>query len=170
MSYPKIRKAIIPAAGFGTRFLPIAKAMPKEMLPIVGCRKLDASHEGACKIIDGTPTEEPGLLRVHGIEKKAEEDLVPGSYATIGRYILTPDIFDILEMTRPGEGGEIHLTDALRVLAKTFSVYAYNFHGIRYNTGDKLGYLEAMVEFALRREDLGPQFKEYLRGVIVGLR
>lgn len=66
-------------------------------------------------------------------------------------------------MTRPGKGGEIQLTDALRVMAHANSVYAYNFKGKRYDTGNKLGYLKAVVEFALRREDLGNQFKEYLQ-------
>ena len=70
---------------------------------------------------------------------------------------------EILEQTKPGKGGEIQLTDALRVMAKNGNVYAYNFKGKRYDTGNKLGYLKAMVEFALRREDIGPGFREYLK-------
>ena len=73
------------------------------------------------------------------------------------------EIFKILEQTKPGKGGEIQLTDALRVMAKNGNVYAYNFKGKRYDTGNKLGYLKAMVEFALRREDIGPGFREYLK-------
>ena len=295
MTFPKIRKAIIPAAGFGTRFLPETKAMPKEMLPIVdkpvmqyiveeivdsgieeilvisghgkrsienyfdsspqlehhllesgktklleeihkiseikihyvrqkhmqgtgeavlcardfidnepfavilgdamvytgnqepalkqlldqyektgcpiiGCHKVNPEQVISYKVLDTTPIGDEGLLKVNTITKKPSAEVLSGSYATIGRYILTPEIFDILEMTQPGKEGEIHLTDALRVLTHTSQVYAYNFKGIRYNTGDKLGYLKATVEFALRREDLGPGFRAYLRQVIADLQ
>lgn len=87
----------------------------------------------------------------------------PSRFAALGRYVITPDVFDVLEQTRPGKGGEIQLTDALRVMAHNENVYAYNFEGKRYDTGDKLGYLKATVEFALRRDDLGPAFREYLK-------
>lgn len=90
---------------------------------------------------------------------------VPSRFATLGRYVITPEVFDILKETRPGKRGEIQLTDALRVMAHMGNVYAYNFQGKRYDTGDKLGYLKAVVEFALRREDLGQVFREYLKGL-----
>ena len=79
--------------------------------------------------------------------------------------MISPEIFDILEETKPGKGGEIQLTDALRVMAHCGNMYAYNFSGKRYDTGNKLGYLKAVVEFALRREDLGEDFKKYLKGL-----
>ena len=87
----------------------------------------------------------------------------------MGRYIITPEVFDILEHTKPGKGGEIQLTDALRVMAHNGNVYAYNFKGKRYDTGNKLGFLKATVEYALRRNDLGPAFKEYLSNVVKNL-
>ena len=83
----------------------------------------------------------------------------------LGRYIIKPEIFKILENTKPGKGGEIQLTDALKVLAKQDAVYAYDFEGQRYDLGDKLGFLKATVEFALRREDLGEPFRAYLKDI-----
>ena len=86
--------------------------------------------------------------------------------AVLGRYIISPTVFEILEHTQPGKGGEIQLTDALKQLAGIEPVWAYCFEGQRYDVGDKLGFLKATVEFALRREDLGPQFKEYLQALM----
>lgn len=88
----------------------------------------------------------------------------PSKYAIIGRYILPPDIFPLLETTERGAGGEIQLTDALRELVRTGDFYGYIFEGTRYDAGEKLGYLKATVDYALRREDLGPEFAEYLKG------
>ncbi|MDR3562959.1 MAG: UTP--glucose-1-phosphate uridylyltransferase GalU [Negativicutes bacterium] len=281
---PKIRKAVIPAAGLGTRFLPATKAQPKEMLPIVDkpaiqyiieeaiqsgiediliitgrnkraiedhfdraveleltlkaqgkydllglveelsnvtihyvrqkepkglghavlCAKhfvgqepfavllgddiIDASVPCLKQLMDvyedcpGTilgVQEVPrhrvssyGIVKpeavkenlwraVDLVEKPAEAD-APSRLAVLGRYIIEPQVFDILENTPPGRGGEIQLTDALRVLAATRSVYAYHFEGRRYDVGDKQGYLEATVEFALKRPDLRDQFLRYL--------
>uniref|UniRef100_UPI0025966B24 sugar phosphate nucleotidyltransferase n=1 Tax=uncultured Dialister sp. TaxID=278064 RepID=UPI0025966B24 len=116
-------------------------------------------------IIQGEETENPDTLRVVDMIEKPSIKEAPSRFAALGRYVITPDVFDILEMTRPGKGGEIQLTDALRVMAHAEKVYAYNFKGKRYDTGNKLGYLKAVVEFALRREDLGEQFREYLKGL-----
>ena len=114
-------------------------------------------------IIQREKTADSNLMRVVDMIEKPTIKEAPSRFAALGRYVITPDVFDILEMTRPGKGGEIQLTDALRVMAHANSVYAYNFKGKRYDTGNKLGYLKAVVEFALRREDLGNQFKEYLQ-------
>ncbi|AIF53682.1 UTP--glucose-1-phosphate uridylyltransferase GalU [Pelosinus sp. UFO1] len=96
------------------------------------------------------------------VEKPATSE-APSRLAVLGRYILQPEIFDILENTEPGKGGEIQLTDALRTLAiEKNSVYAYNFEGRRYDVGDKQGYLEATIEFALKRPDLRDKFLPYL--------
>ena len=83
--------------------------------------------------------------------------------AILGRYVITPEIFDILERIPRGRGGEIQLTDALQELMKIQSVYAYDFEGKRYDVGDKLGFLQATVEFALDREDLSEKFRDYLK-------
>ena len=262
----KIRKAVIPAAGFGTRFLPETKAMPKEMLPIVDkptiqyiveeikasgieqiliisghakraiedhfdsspeleehlyesgkmdllkeVRKVasvkihytrqpymrglgdailcakdfiddepfgvilgdDVVYNGnetpALKQLNGVPTEDPNLVHVKDMIEKPSIEEAPSQFAALGRYVITPDIFGILEQTKPGKGGEIQLTDALRVMAHDGHVYAYNFTGKRYDTGNKLGYLKATVEFALRREDLGEDFKNYLKTLVANM-
>lgn len=289
----KIRKAVIPAAGLGTRFLPATKAQPKEMLPIVdkptiqyiveeaitagiesiliitgrGKRNIedhfDKSYEleselqrkGNCSLLsmvedisnlvdvfyvrqkepkglghaiscarafvgnepfavllgdDIVVSEKPaigqlidvfgeynktilGVQRVpqpdvdkYGIidpEVKSKEyrlhkvaDMVekppinnaPSNIAILGRYVITPEIFEILEHQKPGKDGEIQLTDALKTLCGLNGMYAYEFEGKRYDVGDKLGFLKATVEFALNRDDLKDSFKQYLIGVMKG--
>ena len=96
------------------------------------------------------------------VEKPNVEE-APSNIAILGRYIITPAIFDILENQEPGKGGEIQLTDALKTLASHEAIYAYDFEGRRYDVGDKLGFLEATVEYALRRPDVRDGFIDYLR-------
>jgi len=267
----KIRKAVIPAAGLGTRFLPATKAQPKEMLPIVdkptiqyiveeavasgiedhfdksveleyelerkdkkdllkvvrdisdlanvyfirqkepkglghaiSCAKSFIGNEPFAVMLgdDIVDSKKPcfkqlmdcyeeyntsilgvqyvgmgdvskyGIVKDYRIENRVSKvlDLVekpgmeeaPSTMAILGRYILTPEIFDILGGTKPGKGGEIQLTDALKILCKEQAMYAYEFEGRRYDVGDKLGYLMATVEMALKREDLGEDFMNYL--------
>lgn len=285
----KIRKAIIPAAGFGTRFLPATKAMPKEMLPIVdkptiqyiaeeilesgidqiliisghakraiedhfdsspeleshlyehgkisvlkeirkissikihyvrqqymrglgdailcakdfvdgepfgvilgddvvyhpetpalkqlmeqyeqtggtviGCQRVAPDRVSAYGIIAGKEINDKGLLKVDDMVEKPSISEAPSRVAALGRYVITPEVFEVLEQTEPGKGGEIQLTDALCVMAHTGNVYAYCFEGKRYDTGDKLGFLKATVEYALRRDDLGDDFYTYLKNL-----
>ena len=285
----KIRKAIIPAAGFGTRFLPATKAMPKEMLPIVdkptiqyiaeeilesgidqiliisghakraiedhfdsspeleshlyehgkmsvlkeirkissikihyvrqqymrglgdailcakvfvdgepfgvilgddvvyhpekpalkqlmeqyeqtggtviGCQCVAPERVSAYGIIAGKEINDKGLLKVDDMIEKPSISEAPSRVAALGRYVITPEVFKVLEQTAPGKGGEIQLTDALRVMAHAGNVYAYCFEGKRYDTGDKLGFLKATVEYALRRDDLGDDFHTYLKNL-----
>ncbi|MGH9511212.1 MAG: UTP--glucose-1-phosphate uridylyltransferase GalU [Terriglobales bacterium] len=286
----KVRKAVIPSAGMGTRFLPATKALPKEMLPLVdkpiiqyaveealaaGCDQIvivtsrgkqsiedhfDLSYELertledrgkadqlrvvrgisemahvayvrqkeslglghavlmarevvgnepfavllpddvidanvpclgqmievfdetqtsviATQIVEGEAISAYGVLDVkptegrfkgklfeirNMVEKPALKD-APSDLAIIGRYILTPGIFETLSQTRKGSGGEIQLTDGIKLLLKKEKVYAYVFEGKRHDTGDKLGFLKATVEFALKREDLGEPLRQYLR-------
>lgn len=285
----KVRKAIIPAAGLGTRFLPATKAMPKEMLPIVDkptiqyiieeaiesgieeiliitgrskraiedhfdksielelelkeknkddllklvqdisemvninyvrqkepkglghavlCAKTFVGNEPFAVLLgddivytEGKPAlkqlmdvydkKKASVLGVQSVrhedvskygivsgekiadrlftvddlvEKPAPED-APTNVAILGRYIITPEIFNILEHTGRGAGGEIQLTDALKELAGQEAMFAYDFEGKRYDVGNKQGFLEATVEFALRRDDLKDEFAEYLRGL-----
>ncbi len=284
----KVRKAVFPAAGMGTRFLPATKAMPKEMLPLVdkpliqygveeaveaGCTEIiiitgrgktamedhfDKSFElealleargrtamlesvrrisslaritytrqaeplglghavlqakalvgdepfavilpddvvdakvGCLKqmvcafqqtgasilgseVVEGdliqhygsldcTPdAQDPRLLHVKDMVEKPKPAEAPSQNAIIGRYILTPRIFEMIEQVKPGAGGELQLTDAIKALLKFEKVYGYCFEGTRHDAGDKLGFLRATVEMALQREDLGPQFREWLR-------
>jgi UTP--glucose-1-phosphate uridylyltransferase len=105
------------------------------------------------------------LFQVHNmVEKPALKD-APSNLAIIGRYILTPAVFDVLTQIQAGAGGELQLTDALKLLIKQERMYAYVYEGKRHDTGDKLGFLKATVEFALKRGDLGDQLREYLRGL-----
>jgi UTP--glucose-1-phosphate uridylyltransferase len=286
----RVRKAVFPAAGLGTRFLPATKAQPKEMLPLVdkpiiqygveealaaGCdqiiivtgrgktaiedhfdqsyelesllqakgktdllkivreisdmihlayvrqkealglghavlmarelvgnepfavlladdvvdarvpclkQMMDVFNETQCSVIatervEGKAISSYGVLDVKPVESrfgdrvfeiknmvekpKAEE--APSNLAIIGRYILTPAVFDMLSQTQAGTGGELQLTDGMRALLKEEKMFAYVFEGRRHDTGDKLGFLKATVEFALKRPDLGTDFREYLK-------
>ena len=106
---------------------------------------------------------EDRVYQVQSLVEKPEPKDAPSNLAIVGRYILTPEIFGMLEKTAPGKGGEIQLTDGLRLLLEKQPIYAYQFEGIRYDTGMPLGFLKASVEFALNRPDIGTKFKEYLR-------
>jgi UTP--glucose-1-phosphate uridylyltransferase len=286
-----VRKAVFPAAGLGTRFLPATKAQPKEMLPLVdkpiiqygveealaaGCDQIiiitgrgksaiedhfDTSYELekmledkgkrdllrivrqisdmihvayvrqrealglghailtarelvgnepfaalladdvidakvpclkqlmdvfnekqssviATQVIEGPAISAYGVIKAqevpgsHGrlyevidlVEKPKPAD-APSNLAVIGRYILTPTVFETLSSIKPGAGGELQLTDGLRALLKREKLYAYIYEGRRHDTGDKLGFLKATVEFALKRDDLGGKFREYLRSL-----
>lgn len=103
------------------------------------------------------------LYDVSGLVEKPPVDVAPSNIAIVGRYVINPEIFDILDQTKPGKGGEIQLTDALEQLLVQQGMLACEFTGKRYDVGDKLGFLKATVEFALRRDDLGPEFAEYLQ-------
>ncbi|NLW06417.1 MAG: UTP--glucose-1-phosphate uridylyltransferase GalU [Clostridia bacterium] len=106
------------------------------------------------------------LIEVKDLVEKPRPEAAPSNLAVIGRYILLPEIFPLLAETQPGAGGEIQLTDALRLLARKSKIYAYRFDGKRYDTGDKLGFLKATVEFALARPDLAEPFRAYLNNLL----
>ena len=269
----KVCKAVFPAAGLGTRFLPATKAQPKEMLPLVdkpiiqygveealaaGCDQIiivtgrgktaiedhfDVSYELekileekkktdllkvvrqisdmihvayvrqkealglghaddvidadvpvlkqmmcvfeqtqcsviATQVVEGPAISAYGVLNVKPVDghggrlyevldmvEKPPLDEAPSNLAIIGRYILTPAIFDVLSNTQTGKGGELQLTDALRSLLQHEKVFAYVYEGRRHDAGDKLGFLKATIEFALKRDDLGGPIKEYLRSL-----
>jgi UTP--glucose-1-phosphate uridylyltransferase len=105
------------------------------------------------------------LYLVDDLIEKPDKENAPTNVAILGRYIITPGIFEILEHTKPGAGGEIQLTDALKELAQKEKMYAYEFQGERYDVGDKLGFLKATVEFALRRDDIKYEFMDYLKTI-----
>jgi UTP--glucose-1-phosphate uridylyltransferase len=288
----KVRKAVFPAAGLGTRFLPATKAQPKEMLPLVdkpiiqygveeamasGCDQIiiitgrgkqaiedhfDVSYELekmleergkndllhivrnisdmmhvayvrqkealglghavlmarelvgnepfavlladdvidakvpclkqmaqvyeetqcsvlATQVVEGKMISSYGVLdvkpadgrfdgrlyEINNMVEKPKAEEAPSNLAIIGRYILTPAIFECLAETPTGAGGELQLTDGMRLLLKREKMYAYVYEGRRHDTGDKLGFLKATVEFAIKREDLGEPFREYLKGL-----
>ena len=107
----------------------------------------------------------PRITNCTGMVEKPKFEDAPSKQAIIGRYVLTPRVFALLEETKPGAGGEIQLTDGIKALLKEEKVYGYTFEGKRFDAGDKFGMLQATVEFALNRSDLGPQFREYLKGL-----
>ncbi len=128
---------------------------------ILGCQFVPNKDVYKYGIVDGEPMDD-NIYMVKGLVEKPRIEEAPSNLAILGRYIITPGIFDHLGRTKPGANGEIQLTDALQSLASKESMYAYNFEGKRYDVGNKLGYLQATVEFALRREDLRDEFLTYL--------
>ena len=130
--------------------------VPKESISAYGC-------------IDAEPVSHNGsknkVYRIRDLVEKPKPEAAPSNLAIIGRYILTPDIFDSIDHVEAGAGGEIQLTDALRYQLRSRPIYAFKFDGKRYDAGDKLGFLKATVEFALRRHDLGGPFRDYLKSL-----
>ncbi len=116
-------------------------------------------------VIDGEPIED-SIYKVNDLVEKPKPEEAPSDLGIIGRYVLTPEIFDAIEQTKPGKGNEIQLTDALRILNKKQPLYAYNFDGVRYDLGNKLDYIKATIEYSLRREEFRDEIKNYLRGIL----
>ena len=111
-----------------------------------------------------TPVNMEGrLLQISDVVEKPKTEEAPSNYATLGRYVLSPKIFELLENQTPGAGGEIQLTDSIRRMMNLEKVYAYNFEGIRYDAGDKFGYVSAVIDFALERDDLRELVLEHLK-------
>ncbi len=131
---------------------------------VLGCQMVAEDQVSSYGIVAGEPVGER-LVRVTDMVEKPAKEEAPSRLAVLGRYVITPEIFSLLENTKPGKGGEIQLTDALRDLAMKQFIYAYDFEGRRYDLGDKLGFLQATIEFALRREDIGEAFRAYLREI-----
>ena len=108
---------------------------------------------------------EDRIYQVEDLVEKPKVEDAPSNLGIVGRYILTPDILECLEQTKPGKGGEIQITDGLRLLLQRQAIYGYEFEGTRYDTGNKLGFLKASVEMALKRPDLGDEFRQYLKSL-----
>lgn len=133
---------------------------------VLGCQTVSDEQVSSYGIVAGEVLDNQRLMRVSDMVEKPTLEEAPSRMAVLGRYIISSEIFPLLSKTKPGKGGEIQLTDALKVLAQREAVYAYNFEGKRYDLGDKLGFLQATVEFALRRKDLGADFKKYLQSLV----
>ncbi|EOU1110671.1 UTP--glucose-1-phosphate uridylyltransferase GalU [Clostridium perfringens] len=131
---------------------------------VLGVQTVPESHVSKYGIVDGKHIEGK-VYKVKGLVEKPSVEEAPSNVAILGRYIVTPRIFDILENTKPGKGEEIQLTDALLELIGQEAMYAYDFEGRRYDVGDKLGFLEATVEYVLRRPELRDGFIEYLNNL-----
>jgi UTP--glucose-1-phosphate uridylyltransferase len=133
---------------------------------IIATQIVEGPAISAYGVLDGSAVpDNPRLFDVKGMVEKPKQAEAPSKNAIIGRYILTPKIFDLLEHTPLGAGGELQLTDGIKGLLQSEKVYGYSFEGIRHDAGDKFGMLRATVEFALKREDLGPSFRDYLKSL-----
>ncbi|WP_293982570.1 UTP--glucose-1-phosphate uridylyltransferase GalU [uncultured Clostridium sp.] len=132
---------------------------------ILGVQKVQKDKVDKYGIVDGIEIDDK-TSQVVGLVEKPKMEEAPSNIAILGRYIITPQIFSILENTVPGKGGEIQLTDALKKLIEKEKVYAYNFQGKRYDVGDKLGFLQATVEYALRKKELKDDFIKYLDDIL----
>jgi len=136
------------------------KIYEKKKCPVIALEEVPMSEVNRYGIVDGKP--EDGVYRIRDMVEKPRPEKSPSNLAIIGRYILTPDIFGILEKQKPGAGGEIQLTDALKRLVKKTPIYGYLIKGKRYDAGDKIGYLKATVDLALKNRELSGDFKKYL--------
>ncbi|CAM5256747.1 UTP--glucose-1-phosphate uridylyltransferase OS=Streptomyces chartreusis OX=1969 GN=galU PE=3 SV=1 [Streptomyces chartreusis] len=130
--------------------------VPPEQIHLYGCAAVE-------------PSGADGVVRVTGLVEKPSREEAPSHYAVIGRYVLDPAVFGILERTPPGRGGEVQLTDALQELAAGGAVHGVVFDGLRYDTGDKADYLRTVVRLACERPDLGPEFTAWLKEFVAGL-
>jgi len=128
---------------------------------ILGVQTVAKENVSKYGIVDGIHIEDK-VYKVKDLVEKPSIEEAPSNVAILGRYIITPEIFNILGNTKPGKNGEIQLTDALKTLISKEAMYAYNFEGKRYDVGDKLGFLEATIEFALKKEELREDFINYL--------
>ncbi len=134
---------------------------------VLAVQRVPSAQLESYGVVDGEPVAQ-GVIRVHGLVEKPEPEEAPSDLGIVGRYVLTPEIFDAIAATEPGKGGEIQLTDALAILLGRQPVFAYQFQGTRYDTGQPLGMLKASVDLALRRPDIGPPFRQYLRDLALG--
>jgi UTP--glucose-1-phosphate uridylyltransferase len=134
--------------------------------PVIAVYQVPREEISAYGVIDGVPDAKDGrVYRIRDLVEKPRAEEAPSDLAIIGRYILTPDIFEALERTPRDRGGEIQLTNGIRALKDRRPLYGYRFEGVRHDAGNKLGFLKATVEFALKREDLGGEFRRYLKSL-----
>jgi UTP--glucose-1-phosphate uridylyltransferase len=137
--------------------------------PVVALLEVPREQTSLYGVVDAEPVSHAGgdnrLYRIRNMVEKPKMEDAPSNLAIIGRYVLTPEVFGSLDAIEPGSGGEIQLTDGLKHLLRSRPIYGYRFKGTRYDAGDKLGFLNATVEFALKRDDLGEQFRCYLKGL-----
>lgn len=132
---------------------------------VLGCQRVGLDNIQKYGAVDAEDFSEP-VVRVRSLVEKPKPAEAKSDLAVLGRYVIDPEIFDVLKETPPGAGGEIQLTDALNLLAQQQPVWAYSFEGRRYDVGDRLGYIEATLEYALRRDDLAPHLKAYLKNLV----
>jgi len=135
--------------------------------PVVALMEVPRENISAYGVVDAEPVAHSSgggrLYRIRNMVEKPKAEDAPSNLAIIGRYVLTPEVFDSIEAIEPGSGGELQLTDGLKHVLRNRPIYGYRFEGTRYDAGDKLGFLKATVEFAMKRHDLGEAFRSYLK-------
>ena len=142
----------------------MVEAFNETQCSILGSEVVEGAAISAYGALDCTPDpKNPRLLAVKNMVEKPKPEEAPSQNAIIGRYILTPRIFEMIEGITPGAGGELQLTDAIKALLQYEKVYGFSYEGKRHDAGDKLGFLKATVEFALKHEKLGPDFRNWLK-------
>ena len=130
---------------------------------VIGVEEIDREQSRSYGVVDGRPWEEDGsVIKMSGIIEKPAPENAPSNLGVVGRYILTPRIFDHIRNLKPGAGGELQLTDAIQSLLSAEQVLAYRYKGVRYDCGSKLGYLKATVELALKHKEVADEFRAYL--------
>jgi len=132
--------------------------------PIIAVNKVEKDMIESYGVVDGDEVEDL-VYKVKDLVEKPKPEDAPSNLGITGRYLLTPDIFDAIDKTKPGKGGEIQLTDALRILSQKRDMYAYDFEGVRYDLGNKADYIKATIEYALRREEFDGWLKDYLKSL-----
>jgi len=133
--------------------------------PVIATMRIEGEAISRFGVIDAIEVES-NVFKIRDVVEKPKFEDAPSDMAVIGRYIFTPELFDAIQQTKPGAGGEIQVADAIRILLeKNRPYYAVKLDGVRHDAGDKLGFLIATVEFALKREDLGADFREYLKSL-----
>jgi len=132
--------------------------------PVIALQQVPRDETYLYGVIRGEQVDER-IYRIHELVEKPPVDQAPSDLAVIGRYVLPPEIFSILERTSPGKGGEIQLTDALQTLADRHELYGYQFLGDRYDAGDKVGYLQANIAFALKRPEMAERLREFIKSL-----
>jgi UTP--glucose-1-phosphate uridylyltransferase len=139
---------------------------------VIALLEVDPASAHLYGVATAEPTDDPDVVRITGMVEKPEPGTAPSNLAVIGRYVLQPEVFDVLEQTGPGRGNEIQLTDALQTMAKEDiggGVFGVVFRGRRYDTGDRLDYIKAIVQLAVDREDLGPELRPWLKAFAANL-
>lgn len=146
----------------------LIRAHERYKTTIIGVQRVSPNEVSQYGIVSGEKIEDR-LYKIDDMVEKPDVDKAPSNIAILGRYIITPEIFKYLETAKPGKNGEIQLTDALKRLMSEEAMYAYEFEGTRYDVGNKVGFLRATIEFALKREDLKDEFSEYLKHIVSSL-
>jgi UTP--glucose-1-phosphate uridylyltransferase len=144
--------------------LQMIEVFEKYQAPVIATMQVEGEDISRFGVIDAEEVSR-GVFRIRDMVEKPKFADAPSDLAIIGRYVFTPDIFSAIEQTKPGAGGEIQITDAMRILSNERPMYAVKLDGVRHDAGDKLGFLIATVQYALKREDLGSAFREYLKSL-----